>query len=152
MLFILECPVAGAPAMARGGNLMGFASGAEPGFRSAKPILDESIPEGRPTRRARATAMPSNSTVNYLAGLFAGPRQGAGADQHDVPMDSEEVIYRDWRKAPAAQTLWSSLPLDDGSAQVETLEPAASVSLADRSQGSSPDARRGPAPPAQTPP
>lgn len=88
---VLECPVAGAPAMARGGNLMGFAGGAEPDFERAKPILDDLCqrvdyfgPLGSGNAVKLAVNLPLLAYFEALGEALALAR--------DVPVDPEKMI------------------------------------------------------------
>ena len=88
---VLECPVAGAPAMARGGNLMGFAGGAEPDFDRAKPILDDlcqSLDYFGPLGSGNAVKLAVNlPLLAYFEALGE-----ALALARDVPVNPEKMI------------------------------------------------------------
>lgn len=88
---VLECPVAGAPAMARGGDLMGFAGGAESDFERAKPLLDDLCrrvdffgPLGSGNAVKLAVNLPLLAYFEALGEALALVR--------DVPVDPEKIV------------------------------------------------------------
>jgi 3-hydroxyisobutyrate dehydrogenase len=88
---VLECPVAGAPAMALSGNLMGFAGGAEPDFQRAQPILGELC-----QRVDYFGRLGSGNAVKLAVNLpllaYFEALGEAMALARDVPVDPEKII------------------------------------------------------------